>query len=155
MGRRCSSTSNEYRRSPLQGYSLQGIGKSRASWPQAPVNVHQIRHAALGRDEGPFTSAKSILIPFALPLYVGGIKLSIAKLTVAPPAFAASAWIVKTLFVFGAFALGYKSAVNCRQVVWLPEMPETDVDARTSPEVVCKVSVKEVAVKAVEEVGKR
>jgi hypothetical protein len=88
-------------------------------------------------------------------LYVGGIKLSIAKFTVAPPALAASTWIANTLFVFAAFALGYRSTDICLHVVWFPEIPETVVDARTWPEVVCRVRMKDVAVNAGEEVGRR
>lgn len=59
----------------------------------------------------------SILIPFSLPLKVGGINDSMAKLTVRPDAAWPSSVTLNTLLVSVADRVGFKVNLICFHVV--------------------------------------
>lgn len=86
------------------------------------------------------TSATSIRIPFSLPLYVGGIKLNMAKFTVAPAALAPSTVTVKLFDASFADALGLSVVNTCVQFVCEPESV-TLAAAKMVPEAVCSARV--------------
>lgn len=87
------------------------------------------------------TDAMSTLMPFALPLYVGGNKLRSPKWMVCPAVAAPLTVTVKRLFVLlGAF-VACSLVVNCVHAVFFPEMVR-DLLARTTPEELVSAIVK-------------